>query len=351
MRKINIGDTEVSGNSKVYFIAEAGVNHNGDIELAKELIDIAVEANADAVKFQTFSTDRITLKSAKKAKYQLEHDNENDSQYDMLKKLELSKEEHIVLKKYSDKKKITFLSTPYDKKSVDLLEEIGVKAFKVASGDLTNDILLDYIAQKDKPVILSTGMSYLSEVEHAVNLFNNKEFKKLILLHCVSNYPSDFESANLLCIKTLKEYFNTIVGFSDHTEGIGVAPFSVPLGARVIEKHFTLDKDLRGPDHKASLSPQELKKCIETIRKIEKSMGDGIKKPVLEETDNRKSLRKSIVTTKSIKKGEIIKEEALTSKRPGNGISPQYISNIIGKKAKRDVEENKLLKLDDIEGY
>lgn len=344
-QEINIGNKTINENNQSFIIAEAGVNHNGKIDMAKKLVDAAVKAGVDAVKFQTFSTDRLIIKDTKKAKYQINNTGNKESQYDMLKKLELSFEDHKIIKDYCDKNNITFLSTPYDAESADMLDQLGVLAYKVSSSDNTNLPFLKYLSKKDKPVILSTGMSYLGEISEAVRVFENNNFKDLILLHCVSNYPISMEKVNLKAIKTLKENFNTIVGYSDHTAGIGAAPYSISLGAKVIEKHFTLDKDLSGPDHKASLNPSELKETVDLIRKVEKAMGTGIKAPILEERDSKKKLQKSIVSKKDISKNEVITEDKLTTKRPGTGISPIYIDEVVGKKINIDIEKDTILKI------
>ncbi|MFW6016130.1 MAG: N-acetylneuraminate synthase [bacterium] len=345
-QEIKIENKIINEKSPSFFIAEAGVNHNGDLVLAKKLVDAAFEAGADAVKFQTFSTDRLIIKDTKKAKYQVSNTGNNDSQYDMLKELELSFEEHKIIKDYCDKKGIIFMSTPYDKESVEMLDDLGVPAYKVASTDNTNLPFLRYLSQRDKPVILSTGMAYLSEITQSVKVFEDNKFKDLIILHCVSNYPIEVEKTNLSVINTLRNSFKTIVGYSDHSEGIGAAPFSIPFGSKVIEKHFTLDKDMSGPDHKASLNPKELKETINLIRKVEKAVGNGIKVPILEEKDSRSKLQKSLVSKSKISKGTVIREDMLISKRPGTGISPLYINDIIGRKTKIDIEDNTILDLE-----
>ncbi|AZO94015.1 N-acetylneuraminate synthase [Halocella sp. SP3-1] len=348
-QEIKIGNKLINRDNPTFIIAEAGVNHNGDIKLAKKLIDIAVESNVDAVKFQTFSTERLILRDTEKPEYQKKNTESSENQYEMLKKLELDKEDHKILIDYCNKKGIIFLSTPYDEESADLLEGLGIKAYKIASTDTTNLLLLDYLAKKDKPVILSTGMSYLSEVEKAVDIFKKNNMGELILLHCISNYPLEFEKANLQAIKTLEDRFDLLVGYSDHTAGIGVAPYSIALGAKVIEKHFTIDKNLPGPDHKASLSPIELKSCVELIRKIEKAMGTGIKSPLLEEKQVKLLLQKSLVAKVSINKGESIKRDMLTAKRPCGGISPLYLEEIVEKKAKMDIKKNSIIKYEMLE--
>lgn len=346
---INIGNRYIGRKYSTFIIAEAGVNHNGDIEVAKRLIDVAVETGADAVKFQTFNVDDLVTKNAPKAKYQQETTDEKESQYKMLKKLELSKEEHLILKEYCQQKNIIFMSTPFDFSSVDLLEEIGIQAFKVGSGDLTNLPLLEYIAQKNKPIILSTGMSNLGEVEEAVNTILDTGNKDLILLHCVSNYPTEFKDVNLRAIQTLGNAFKLPVGYSDHTPGIEIPIAAVAMGAKVIEKHFTLDKNMEGPDHKASLNPEELKEMVKSIRNVEKSLGDGIKRCMDSEKDTRKVARRSLVAKRDLKAGEVLTEDNIGIKRPGTGIKPKYYNKITGHKINKDIYHDTLFQWEDIE--
>ena len=316
---------------KIFIIAEAGVNHNGDIETANKLIDEAVEAGVDAVKFQTFNTDKLVTKNAPKADYQNETTNQNESQYDMLKKLELSKNDHEILIEYCKEKNIKFMSTPFDFESVDLLEQLGVNFFKIGSGDLTNIPLLKYIAELNKPMIVSTGMANLGEVEEAVNSIKKSGNNQLILLHCVSNYPADFKNVNLKAMNTMKIAFNLEVGYSDHTSGIEAPVAAVAMGAKVIEKHFTLNKSMKGPDHKASLNPKELTEMVESIRNVERSIGDGVKKCTKNEFNTRKISRKSITAKKNIKKGKKINENDICIKRPAKGIKPKYYDLLLSK--------------------
>lgn len=334
---------------KTFIIAEAGVNHNGDLEIAKKLIDKAVQAGVDAVKFQTFSTDRLVTKNAPKADYQNKTTDKSESQYDMLKKLELSLEEHKEIQNYCEKKNILFMSTPFDFESVDLLEILGVELYKVGSGDLTNIPLLKYIAKKKKPMIVSTGMANLAEVEEAVNAIKESGNDKLILLHCVSNYPASFENVNLKAMNTMKTAFNVEVGYSDHTPGIEVPIAAVAMGANVIEKHFTLDKTMEGPDHRASLSPEELFEMVESIRNVEKSFGNGIKKCTKNEINTKEISRKSIVLKDNKKKGEILDSKDLDIKRPATGIKPKYIDKVIGMKVKSNYQKDHILNWKDIE--
>lgn len=331
--------------SKVFVIAEAGVNHNGDINIAKKLIDEAAEAGVDAVKFQTFKAGAIVKKNAPKAKYQMETTEEKESQFDMLKKLELSYENHIELIRYCKERQIEFLSTPFDLKSIDLLNKIGMQIFKIPSGEITNYPYLKKIGQSQKKVILSTGMSTLDEVKSAVNILKENGMNDIVLLHCNTQYPTPFEDVNLKAMITLKNELNLPVGYSDHTLGIEVPIAAVALGAEVIEKHFTLDRNMEGPDHKASLEPDELKAMVKSIRNIEKSIGDGQKKPSSSEINNINIVRKSIVAARDIKKGEMLTKDNLTCKRPGNGISPMEWNNIIGTKASKEFKEDEMISI------
>ena len=349
MRKIKIGDKLVGDGEPCFIIAEAGVNHNGEVELAKKLIDMAKEAKVDAIKFQTFKTENIVIKNAPKADYQIKNTDSNESQYEMLKKLELKKGDFKELYRYARKKGVVFLSTPFDFESADFLDELGIPAFKISSTDLTNLPFLEYVAKKGKPIILSTGMGILGEIEEAINTIKNTDNKGIILLHCITNYPTDFESLNLRAIQTLREAFKLPVGFSDHSLGIYTPIAAVTLGAVVIEKHFTFDKNLPGPDHKASLDPQELKEMVKWIRLIEKSLGDGIKRLTPEEEKIKKVARKSIVAKVDIPKGAVITEEMITFKRPGTGLSPKYYKDVVGKKARRNIKVDEMIYWGDVE--
>ena len=329
--------------SKTYIIAEAGVNHNGNIFLAKKLIDIAKNAGADAVKFQTFITKELLTKDAKKALYQK---TKESTQFEMIKKLELSFEDFIELKKYCDNKGIEFLSTPFDLQSARFLNELGMKIFKIPSGEITNYLLLREIAKFKKPIILSTGMSNIDEIKEALNVLIRFGAKKeqITILHCNSEYPTPFNDVNLKAMLTIKEKFGTKIGYSDHTLGIEVSIAAVAMGASVIEKHFTISNELTGPDHKASLTPFELKKMVKAIRNIEISLGDGIKRVSLSEAKNKIVARKFIVAKKDIKKGEIFSEENLTIKRTGiEGISPMRWEEIVGKKANKDYKIDEII--------
>ncbi|APA59234.1 N-acetylneuraminate synthase [Campylobacter coli] len=332
---------------KTLVIAEAGVNHNGDLNLAKKLIDVASEAGADYVKFQTFKTELCISKNAQKAEYQLKTTSKIESQFEMVKKLELSKQAHEILMEYCKERNIKFLSTAFDLKSIDLLVELGIDIFKIPSGEITNLPYLRKIAQLNKKIILSTGMATLGEIEKALGVLveNGTEREKIIILHCNTEYPTPFEDVNLKAMKTIKEAFKLPVGYSDHTLGITIPIAAVSMGACVIEKHFTLDKAMRGPDHLASLEPSELKAMIKAIRELEKAFGDGIKKPSKSESKNINIGRKSLVAIGPIKKGDLFTESNLGIKRPGNGISPMEWDNIIGKIATRDFDIDELIVL------
>lgn len=349
MNRIKIGSRWIGEGYPVFIIAEAGVNHNGSLELAKKLVDIAAEARADAVKFQTFRTENMITTGAEKAKYQRESGVDGESQFDMLKKLELSAQEFRELSDYCHKKGIMFLSSPFDMEGVDLLAELDVPVFKIASGEITNFPLLRRISEKRKPIILSTGMSLLEEVSEAVELLKQSGARDIILLHCTSEYPVKFEDVNLMAMKTMKDAFGLPVGFSDHTPGI-VAPIAAAaLGACVVEKHFTIDKSLPGPDHKASLNPVELRQMVEGIRNVEKALGDGKKVPREGEKEIRKVARKSIVAARQMRKGERITEETLTVKRPGTGIEPKKMGLVVGKIARRNIEKDEIISLEMLE--
>ncbi len=329
----------------VFIIAEAGVNHNGSIELAKKLIDVASEAGADAVKFQTFKTEKLVSKNAQKAEYQKETSGANESQYEMLKKLELDVATHQELMQYCKSKNILFLSTPFDHESIDLLHTLGLEIFKVPSGEITNLPYLRHIGSLEKKVILSTGMADIGEIEDALNILTKAGTQKanITVLHANSMYPTPMEDVNLRAMSNIGRTFDIAYGYSDHTLGIEVDIAAVALGASVIEKHFTLDKTMEGPDHKASLEPDELKAMVQGIRNIEKALGSSIKKPSPSEIPNIVMARKSIVAAKNIKKGEKFTEENLTIKRPAGGISPMRWDEVLGTLAQRDYEEDEVI--------
>lgn len=334
----------------IYIIGEAGVNHNGDIKIAKRLVDIAKSAGCDCVKFQTFSADKIVTKKAKKAEYQAQNTKNDDSQYKMLKKLELSYEQFKELKAYCDKVQIDFLSTPFDEDAVELLEDVGVNAYKIPSGEITNKPLLQYIARKNKRMLVSTGMSTLEEVKKAVEWIEEMGNRNIVLFHCTSNYPAPFEDVNMEAMLTLKRQFGYPVGYSDHTEGIEISLMSAAYKATVIEKHFTYDRNADGPDHKASLEPDELAFMVKLIRNIETARGNGEKKPTESEFSTRNVARKSLVWNKPMVAGDIVQRGDLSCKRPGTGIEPQELENVIGSKVKRNCYEDDLVSWDDIDG-
>ena len=331
--------------SKVFIIAEAGVNHNGSIEIARKLVDEAALAGADAVKFQTFKAENLVCRNAKKADYQMETTDGNESQFDMLKKLELTPDMHQELIEYCSQKKIMFLSTPFDIDSLRYLLQCGIEIIKIPSGEITNYPYLREVGRTGRPVILSSGMSRLDEVKAAVNVLREYGSKDITVLHCNTEYPTPYSDVNLKAMLTIKEALGVSVGYSDHTLGIGVPIAAAALGADVIEKHFTLDKNMDGPDHKASLEPHELREMIRQIRNIELALGDGLKVPSESEKKNIDIVRKSIVAKKVIKQGDIFTEENITTKRPGNGVSPMRWNEIIGQRAVRDFEVDELIEL------
>jgi len=331
--------------TKVFIIAEAGVNHNGSIELAKELIDVAASAGVDAIKFQTFKTELCISKDAEKAKYQKDNTGYSESQFDMVKKLELSYDNFKELHAYCKKKNILFLSTPFDHPSIDFLDEINMNIFKIPSGEITNLPYLRHIGSLNKKVILSTGMADIGEIEDALDVLTKAGTQKenIIVLHANTMYPTPMEDVNLKAMVTIGNTFDIAYGYSDHTLDIEVDIAAVAMGASVIEKHFTLDKTMEGPDHKASLEPDELKKMVKAIRNIEKALGSSIKKPSNSEKPNMDIARKSIVASRSIKKGEILNEDNLAIKRPGNGINPMQWDEIVGSIAQKDYIEDELI--------
>ncbi len=333
--------------NKVFIVAEAGVNHNGDINLAKKLIDAAVEAGADAVKFQTFKAKNLVSKSAKKADYQVENTGSHESQYEMIKKLELGFDEFGELKNYCDKKEIMFLSTPFDDESIEFLDKLGLEIFKIPSGEITNLPYLRKIGSLKKRMILSTGMANIDEIKDALSVLVKAGAKKedITMLHANTMYPTPMEDVNLKAMLTIGKTFNVSFGYSDHTMGIEVPIAAVAMGAKVIEKHFTLSRDSEGPDHKASLEPNELKAMVKSIRNIELSLGNGVKQPSISEKPNIEVARKSIVAKRDIKKGEKFTEDNLTVKRPGNGISPMRWDEIVGMVADRDYSEDEMIEI------
>ena len=349
-----------------FIIAEAGVNHNGNFEIAKKLVDAAMKTGADSIKFQTFKAENLVTKTAQKAKYQDENIGKGSTQFEMLKKLELSYEDFAELKKYCDKKGILFLSTPFDEESADFLDSIGMEIFKIPSGEIGNKPLIQYIANKRRPIILSTGMSYLTEVEEALgwihdtwggtDILNNSKRSGLVdsydfslaILHCVSNYPASPSDINLKAMLTMRDEFNVVTGYSDHTAGIEIPIGAVAMGAEIIEKHFTLDKNMDGPDHRASLDPEEFKAMVSAIRNVEMAIGDGQKIPTVSEMNVREVARKSLVAVKGIKAGDVIKSTDICIKRPGTGILPKDRERVVGMKATKSIEADSVIRWEDL---
>ena len=332
---------------KVLVIAEAGVNHNGDIEFAKQLIDAASVAGADLVKFQTFSAHRLVTLSAKKADYQVLSDKTGESQYEMLRRLELSEDMHRELIRHCALRKIGFFSTGFDIESLNLLLDLEQEVFKVPSGELTNLCYLQHIGGFGKPIILSTGMATLGDVEAAIEILEvaGTPRDQITVLHCTTEYPTPMSEVNLTAMQSIGKAFGVNVGYSDHTKGIEVAIAAVAMGASVIEKHFTLNRNMPGPDHKASLEPSELSAMILAIRNIELALGDGIKRLTSSEVINRPIARKSLVALKPIKQGEVFSDQNITTKRPGTGISPMRWYEVIGRSAIRDFEPDEFIEI------
>lgn len=350
IQPVHIGNRLVGPDQPCFIVAEAGVNHNGDMHLAHRLIDAAAEAGAGAVKFQSFITEELVTPEAPKAGYQVETTGEPGSQYKMLKALELSADQQAELKAHCEQTGILYLCTPYEKMSIDMLDRMGVAAFKIASTDTTNIPFLRYVAGKGRPVILSTGMSTLGEVEQAVNTLRAGGLDgKIVILHCTSEYPAPVSDVNLRAILTMQQAFGCPVGFSDHTPGIGASPWAVAVGACVIEKHFTLDRNMVGPDHRASLEPDELVTLVRTVRDVEAALGDGIKRPTPSELPNKPLMQKSLVARRSIRSGETITSDDLTCKRPGFGLAPSWFDRVVGKRAAMDIPKDGVLTLSSVD--
>jgi N,N'-diacetyllegionaminate synthase len=335
----------VGAGSKVFVVAEVGINHGGSLSQSRQLIDAAAECGADAVKFQTFHADRLMIPTRDRLSQQ---EPGVESAYQMFRRMELSYEDQEKLKGHADSRGIIFLSTPFDEEAVDFLHRIGVPAFKIASSDLTHVALLKHVASKGRPVILSTGMSYLSEVADAVWTLKSGGASELVLMHCVSQYPAGAESLNLRSIQTLQEYFEMPVGYSDHTVGIVAPLIAASLGATIIEKHFTLDKQARGPDHKLSADPDELRLLIQQLRSVETSLGDGRKRPADVEEEPRLLGRRSIVAAVDIRAHETVTNWMLAYKRPGTGLEPRQAENLIGMKARRNISKDTILQWEDL---
>ncbi len=327
-------------------IAEAGVNHNGDIEMAKRLVDTAAAAGANFVKFQTFSAERLVTPDAPKAEYQMRNDVGTDSQFAMLKRLELSEQMHYDLLAHCKTCGIAFLSTGFDIESINFLHALGIPMFKIPSGDITNLPYLRHIGSLGKPVVMSTGMATLEEIGTALGVLKEAgtPHDAVTVLHCTSDYPTTMADVNLSAMKTIRDTFGVAVGYSDHTEGIEVAVGAVALGASLIEKHFTLDRTLPGPDHKASLEPDELKALVKAIRNIETALGDGVKRPTVSELKNMLVARKSLVAAHPIRAGELFTLDNLGIKRPGTGISPMRLNEIVGRRANRNYQIDEVIK-------
>lgn len=345
-KKIKIGSKFIGENQPVFIIAEAGVNHNGDFNMALKMVDVALEAGVDAVKFQTFIPELVVTEQGEQAHYQAKNTGKKESMMDMIKPLALTRENFLALKKYCAKKNIMFLSTPFSEPDADFLETLNVPVYKVSSGDITNTPLLERIAKKAKPIILSTGMSSLAEVRTAVKAIFKTGNHDLILLHCTSNYPANPVSLNLRAITTLAEEFGLVVGYSDHSAGNLASSLAVALGASVIEKHFTLDKNLPGPDHKASLDPKELKNFVKAIRQAEIMLGSPEKKCLAIEKDCQSCGRRSIVAATDIPAGKVITKKDLVMKRPGTGITPTQINKVIGQVTKNKIKNDTIITWD-----
>ena len=345
---VSLGDRAIGGIAPTLVIAEAGVNHDGDVETAVALIDEAASVGADAVKFQTFRAERVAARAAPKAEYQRRTTGAEGSQLELLRSLELPARSYGALKSRAEERGLLFLSTPFDEESADLLEDIGVVGFKIASGELTNHILLEQVASKRRPMIVSTGMADLGEVGDALRLIEEAGPCPVVLLHCVSEYPARPEDCDLRAMATLRDTYGVPVGFSDHTEGTEVALAAVALGASVIEKHLTLDRSRRGPDHAASLDPTSFRALVRGIRSVESAIGTGVKGPTEGELRMRETIRRSVALRRDVRSGDRIVARDLAALRPGTGIPPARRSEIIGRSARRDLAAGTLLTWDDL---
>ena len=345
MKAITIANKKISPNAPPFVIAEAGVNHNGRLDVAVRMVDAAARAGADAIKFQTFRAQDLATKTAKMVAYQKKNTGRSESQLAMLKRLELKESFYDPIMKRCKKRKIIFLSTPLGGfESIDFLESLKVSAFKVASCDLDNTPVLGYIARLQKPMLISTGMANMGEIKQAIACIKSQGNDKIIALHCTANYPCSLDEVNLASMQTMMRELGVPVGYSDHTLGIQVSVMAATLGARVIEKHFTLDPNMQGPDHKASISPEELKELVSAVKSVKTILGSSVKKPTKSEKAMSKDARKSVVATQDIKKGELFTRDTIGMKRPGTGIRPQLYSKIIGKQAKQNIPADSLLK-------
>jgi N-acetylneuraminate synthase len=343
MPNLEIAGRKIGPGHPCFIIAEAGVNHNGSLEIALKLVDAAADAGADAVKFQTFRTEAVVTRDAPKAAYQRATTNAFESQFEMIKKLELSEESHYKLAEHAKRRGLVFLSTPFDEGSADFLESLSVPAFKIPSGELTNLPFLQHIARKGLPMIISTGMATFKEVDAAVSAIRVEGRGDIALLHCVSNYPAAPADVNLRAMATLREAFSVPVGYSDHTLGTSVPLAAVALGACIVEKHFTLDQTFSGPDHKASASPSDLAALVVGIRKVEAALGTGLKEPSPSETDTARVARRSLVAVKSIPRGAVVEPDMIGARRPGTGMALGRAAELLGRRAVRDIAEGTLL--------
>lgn len=331
--------------ARLYFIAEAGVNHNGELKLAKELVDIAKASDADAIKFQSFSAEKLVTKSAPSAEYQKKA-GEGQTQFEMLKRLELTRDEVFELANYCKDVGVTFISTPFDEDSADMLDEVGVSVYKISSGDLTNVDFLKHVARKNKPMIISTGMGNLAETERAVQAITETGNTQLAILHCVSNYPAKPHQSNLKAMATIENAFGFPVGWSDHMQDGTICLAATALKARIIEKHFTIDRNMTGPDHGASLEPDELTKLISDVRDVEASLGNGVKAPTPEEEETAIVARRSLTSDCDIAAGTVLTDDMIVARRPGNGIEPYLKPLVVGRKLSRDITAGETLSLD-----
>ncbi len=343
---VRIGERLVGGDGPCFIIAEAGVNHNGRLDLALQMVELAARAGADAVKFQTFTAKEVASEQAQKAPYQLKTTDEAESQYQMLERLELGQEDFARIRDYCRQQEVAFLSTPYGRASADLLQALGVPAYKVSSGDLTNHRLLAHLAAKGRPLIVSTGMATLAEVEAALEAIAEAGDPPVVLLQCVSSYPARAEDCNLRAMVTMAEHFKVPVGFSDHTMGNEVALAAVALGACVIEKHFTLDRGLPGPDHQASVEPAELEALVRGIRKVEAALGHGRKEPAAGEVHNLAVARRSLVAACDIPAGAVLRDEMIVLRRPGNGLPPERLPELLGRTVRQAIPAGTIIRLD-----
>lgn len=342
---LRLGDRQVGPAAKVFVVAEIGINHDGSREQAHRLIDAAADSGADAVKFQTFCADRLMVPVRDRFAQQME---DAESAFQLFKRMELSREAHEKLKRHTEARGILFLSTPFDEESADFLDNLGIRAFKIASSDITHMPLLRHVASKRKPVLLSTGMSDMGEIAEALSVLKSAGTGEILLLHCVSVYPAPPESLNLRSIRTMLDVFNLPVGYSDHSEGVLYPLIAVVLGAVLLEKHFTLDRCLPGPDHRLSMEPAELRQLVTSLRELEASLGDGCKSPTVMEEKNRRLSRRSIVASLDIQAGQILGPGMLAVKRPGTGLEPRCLPAILGRRAVRDIRRDTIIQWTDV---